>query len=87
MQTEDLVVDESGQGEVVEQVGEVFPHVCVSVLSETFIVEAVDLGNLTRLVVSAEDGDALRVADLEGDEEGDSLDGEVASVDIVTCAH
>ena len=35
-------------------------------------------------MVAAEDGDALRIADFEGDEEGDGLDGEVASIDVVT---
>lgn len=35
-------------------------------------------------MVSTEDGDALGIADFEGDEEGDGLDGEVASIDVVT---
>lgn len=68
MQAEDLVVDEGGEGEVVEQVGKVLPDIGVAVLAEAFVVEAVDLGDLARLMVSAEDGDALRVSDLEGDE-------------------
>lgn len=87
VQTEDLVVDEGGQGEVVEEVCEVLPDVCVSVLSETLVVEAVDLGDLARLVVSTEDSDALRVSDLQGDEQGDRFDGKVASIDIITCAY
>ena len=33
VQTEDLVVDQRGQGQVVEQVGEVFPHVGVAVFA------------------------------------------------------
>lgn len=86
MQTEDLVLDESGEGEEVEEVGEVLPDVGVAVLAETLVVEAVDLRDLARLVVAAEDGDALGVADLEGDEQGDCLDGVVATVDVVACA-
>lgn len=84
VETEDLVVDEGGQREVVEEVGEVLPDVGVAVLSEALVVEAVDLGDLAGLVVATEDGDAGGVSDLEGDEEGDGLDGVIATIDIVT---
>lgn len=83
VETEDLVVDESGEWEIVEEVGEVLPNVRVSVLAEALVVESVDLGDLTGLVVSTEDSDALWVADLKGNEEGDSLNGVVSTVDIV----
>lgn len=83
MEAEDLVVDEGGEGKVVEQVGKVLPNVGIAVFSETLIVESVHLGDLSGLVVSSKDGDALRVSDLESDEQSDSLDGVVASVDVV----
>ena len=73
VKAEDLVVDESGKGEEVEEVGEVFPDVCVAVLSQALVVEAVDLGDLAGFVIASEDGDALGVADLKSDEEGDGL--------------
>ena len=85
METEDLIVDESSQGEVVEEVCEGFPDVGVPVFAQTFVVEAVDLGDLARLVVSAQDRYALRVPDFEGHEEGDGFDGVVAAVDVVAC--
>lgn len=85
VQAEDLVVDEGGEGKVVEQVGEVLPHVGISVLAETLIVEAIDLGDLTRLVVAAEDSDALGISDLQGDEQCHCLDRVVSTVDVVTC--
>lgn len=85
VQAEDLVVDEGGEGEVVEQVGKVLPDVGVAILAEALVIKAVHLGDLARLVISAEDGDALGVSDLECDEQGNGLDGVVATVDVVAC--
>jgi len=67
VETEDLVVDEGGEREEIEEVGEVLPHVRVAVLSQALVVEAVHLSDLTRFVVPAKDGDALGVSDLESD--------------------
>lgn len=83
VQAEDLVVDERGKWEVVEEIGEELPHIRIAVLAQTLVVEAVHLRNLSTLVVAAEDGDALGVADLQRDQEGDGLDGEVSTIDVV----
>lgn len=87
MQTENLVVDEGSQGQVVEKIGEEFPNVCVAVFAQAFVIEAVDLCYLARFVISPEDGDALRIPDFEGNEEGYGLDGVVASIDVITWNH
>lgn len=84
VETEDLVVDEGGEGKVVEEVGEVLPNIGVAVLAETLVVEAIYLRNLTRLVVTTEDSDAGGVSDLEGDKKSDGLDRVVATIDIIT---
>lgn len=74
METEDLVVNQSSERKVIEEVGEVFPDIGVTVFAEAFVVEAVDLGDLTGFVVSSEDGNTLWVADFERDEERYGLD-------------
>lgn len=84
MEAEDLVFDEGGEGEKIEEVGEVLPHVRVAVFSEAFVVKPIDLCDLAGLVVSSKDGDTLGVTDLKANKEGDRLDGVVAAVDIVT---
>ena len=45
--------------------GEILPDVCVAVLSQALIVESVDLRDLTRLMVAAQDCDSLFVPDLK----------------------
>ena len=85
MEAEDLVVDQGGQGQVVEEVGEVFPHVGVAVFSQALVVEPVHLRDLTGLVVPSEDGDALGVTDLKANKESDGFHRVVAPVDIVPC--
>jgi hypothetical protein len=83
MQTENLVLDESGEGKEVEEVGEVFPNVCIAVLAQALVVEAIDLCDLARLMVTTKDGDTLRVADFEADEEGYGFNAVVTAVDII----
>lgn len=41
------------------------------------------MGNLAALVIATEDGDALLVADLQGDEEGDGFDRVIPTIHVV----
>jgi len=83
VQAEDLPVDERRQRQVVKQIGEVLPDVGVAVLAQTLVVESVHLCDLARLVVTAQDGDALPVADLQGHQKGHGLHRVVSTVYIV----
>lgn len=84
VEAEDLVVDQGGKGEIIEEIGEVFPYIRVTVLSETFVVEAVNLSDLAGLVITTKNCDALRISDLECNEEGDGFDGIIASINVIT---
>jgi hypothetical protein len=83
VEAEDLVVDEGGEGEVVEEIGEVLPYIGVAIFAETLIIEPVDLCDLAGFVVATEDGDTLRISNFEGYEKSDSLNGIVASINII----
>lgn len=63
MEAEKLVFNHCSEREEIEEIGEMFPDICTTVLAETFIIEAVGLGDLTGLVVATEDGDTGGVAD------------------------
>lgn len=84
MGSKDLVLDDCSQWQVVEQVSKHFPCICVLILSDAFVVETVVLSDCPRFVISSQDGDSVFVANFESQEETDSLNGVVASVDIVT---
>lgn len=85
MQTEDLVVDESGERKVVEKIGEVLPNVCVTILAQALVVKPIYLRNLTRLVVAAKNGNPLGISDLQRHKQSDSLNRVITSINIISC--
>jgi len=86
VEAEDLIVDKGGEGEVIEQVGEVFPYVCIAVLSKTLIIEAIDLSDLTGFVIATEDCDALGVSNFKSNEQCDGLNRVITPIDVIACA-
>jgi hypothetical protein len=51
-----------------------FPDVRVAIFAKAFVVESIDLSDLAGFVISSENGNALGIADLEGNKECDSFD-------------
>ena len=84
MHTEDLVVNDCSEGQVVEHFSAIAPNVNGAVLAQALVIKAVDLCDLTRLVISSNQGNTLRVSHLEGQQQEEGLYGVVASVDEVT---
>ena len=83
VEAEDVIIDHGCQRQVVKQLRELLPNVRVSVLAQAFVVEAVHLGDLTRLVVASQDGDSVLVADLERDKQSDGLDTIIPAIDVI----
>ena len=78
-----LSVDDGREAEIVEDLGAVPPDGDGAELAEALVVEAVDLRDLARLVVAADERDAVGVADLERQQEQEGLHAVEAPVDEV----
>ena len=61
-----------------------FPYIGIAVLSETFIIKSIHLGDLTAFVVSPENCDSVSVPDLQGHKESHRLQGVITSINIIT---
>ena len=85
--TENLSFDLCTDAEVVENFAAVFPGIQVTVLAYDFVVEAVSLGDSTRLVVASEEGDASRVLQLQAHQKLEGLDRVVATINEIAHEH
>ena len=82
MHGENLLVDDSGDGQAVEAVRECFPQLDV-VATLALVVEAVDAVDRGAFVVPAQNEEVLGVLDLVGQQEADCLERLLATVDVV----
>ena len=62
VQAEDLAINDCSKNEEVEDLTAGFPDRGVAVLLITFFIKTVDLSDLTRFVIAANESDAIRVA-------------------------
>ena len=69
--------------EVVEHFGAVFPRIRVAILSHCFIVEPIDGCDLSRLVVTSQQGDVLGVFQLQAQQELETLHWVKSSVHVI----
>ena len=67
--TEDLAVYDGWEGEIVEYLCAVSPDRDTPVLPETLVIEPVHLGDLSALVVSSDQINPVRVANLQGQQQ------------------
>ena len=82
MHGEDLLIDDGGNGQAVEAVGESLPKLDV-IPPFALIVETVDSVNRSTLVVATKDEEVFGVFDLVCEEKADSLQRLLATVDVV----
>lgn len=65
MQTEDLILNDCGKGQIIEQIGQELPHICVTVFSHTLVVETVNLGDLPTFMVTSQNSDSVGISDFQ----------------------
>lgn len=59
---ENLAINDCAEDEEVENLTAGFPHRRVAVLLLALLVKSVDLGDLSRFVISANESDAIRIS-------------------------
>jgi len=82
MHGEDLLVNDSGDGQAVEAVRESLPELDV-VATLAFVVKTVDAVDGCAFVVATQDKEVLRVFDLVGEEQADGLERLLATIHVV----
>jgi len=80
---EDLLINDGGDGQAVEAVGESLPKLDV-IASLALVVETVDTVDGSALVVTTENEEVLGVLDLVSQQKADGLERLLATVDVVT---
>ena len=71
--TEDLAVNDGREGEIVEDLRAISPDCDTAVLPQTLVVEAVDLSDLSALVVPSDQVNTVRVANLQSQQQQEGL--------------
>ena len=81
--TQDFLVDQSYYWQAIEHITECLPK-SDRVSSFALIVESVDTIDLGTLVITSQEEEVFRIFDLVTEQEGNCLQGLLASVDVVT---
>jgi len=84
MQTENLRSNDCSQRKVVEQLSKLLPHFSISILPQAFIIEPVNLSDLSALMVASKDGQSLWISHFQSDKESDSLNRVIASINVIS---
>lgn len=59
VKTEKLIFNNCSEGQEVEQFGETFPDIWVTVFPAAFVIESINLSDLSAFMVSSEDCDSI----------------------------
>ena len=74
MDTEDLAFNNSSDAKIIEDLGAVLPWVCISILSNCLVVEAVDSRDLSCFVVASQQCDVRWILHFKTQQKLEGLD-------------
>lgn len=80
MHAENAAVNDGAQREIIEDFATPAPHVATAVFALTLVVKSVHLGDLPRLVVPADERDAIWISHFERQEEEEGFDAVEATI-------
>jgi hypothetical protein len=69
-----LIINEGCKGKEIEKIGEESPDIGIAVLAQTLVVEPINLRDLPRFVIAAQNGDTVPVSEFECDKQSDGFD-------------
>lgn len=61
MDTKDLPLNDCSQGEVIKGIVEIMPNIVIAIFFCDFVIEAVDIGDVTGLMVTSHKNYSLRI--------------------------
>jgi hypothetical protein len=80
----DTAVDDGAKSEIIKDFATPTPHVAAAVLALTLVVKSIHLGDLSRLVVSTDERDAIWISHFERQEEEEGFDAVKAAIHEVS---
>lgn len=84
MNTKNLVVNDGCEGKIGEYFYDLFPRPVVSILFGDLVIEPIDSGERTGLMVASEHNYLMRVEAFEAEQIANGFDGVIPSVYIVS---
>jgi hypothetical protein len=85
MHTKHSSIHHRPQTQIIENITTISPNVTAPILPLAFIVESVNLSDLSGFMISTDEGDTIRIPDFKEEEEKECLDGIETSIDKVAC--
>lgn len=75
------------QTEIIKHLATIPPHTSTAILPQTLVIESIDLGDLSRLMITPDECYSIRITHFEGEEKEESLDTVESSVYVVSCMY